>query len=421
MTSDTIRFKADTAMRKRFFHESAMSHPAKLHGGLFLEIMERYTKPGDVILDPMAGIGTALLATMYSRSVILNEMESHFLETLPKSWAIIQRNGPALGHTMGSVLIMRGDARCLPLNSADCVVTSPPYAEGLGHDAGERVIDKVKGLYNARGVKSYTRPVDAIVSSPPYAEGLGHDVGHEREIDKAKGLYNARGTESYAPDSTTNIGNQKGDAYWESMRQVYAECHRVLRPGGIMALVLKGFTRDGKYVDLPAQTQALCESLGFVKFDEWRRELWALSFWRILQKRRDPQAFDERLKYETVLAFRKLGASGLKTPSGEDVVHAGYDFQGNTAWTNGLDAVVTSPPYEGSLQGEPGIDWTKMDGGKRDMSKEPYFETRLANHSGYTRKPSKLFTEPRGRWKGDNANRKSRREPLSKADTREEP
>ena len=90
----------------------------------------------------------------------------------------------------------------------------------------------------------------------------------------------------------------------------YAECWRVLRPGGIMALVLKGFTRDGKYIDLPGQTESMLLEAGWVKHDHWRRELWALSFWRILQQRRDPAAFDTRLMYEEVLAFRKPGGTG---------------------------------------------------------------------------------------------------------------
>ena len=90
-----------------------------------------------------------------------------------------------------------------------------------------------------------------------------------------------------------------------------------------MCLVLKGFTRAGVYVDLPQQTADLCETLGFRLVDRWRRELWSLSFWRILQQRRDPAAFDERLKYEEVLAFRKPEGTG-----------------------EGVATVITSPPYE---------------------------------------------------------------------------
>ena len=473
----TIRFKNDTATRKRFFHPDSMSHPAKLHSGLFLEIMERYTSPGDTILDPMGGIGTALLAAMYGRSVILNELEAHFIEPMVKSWAKIQQHGPALGHTLGQVYIIRGDARHLPLSSADSIITSPPYESALTegkdgidrtrnkfgrkdegyinyhyegytrpsaiitsppfHDTGNAVPPKAPdGKDNGQlarlrrglgwtGGQGYTRPVDAVISSPPYEGSLQGDepsgklFDTERRVNspasgnrksKRKPLgqgytapvdaivssppYANRLADTYVDDDPqrmsyemgkakidavvssppyegslntvdngidwtkskrdgdvthwpskelgkssnpkmayadvgTNIGNQKNDAYWESMRLVFQECHRVLKPQGVMALVLKGFTRDGKYVDLPQQTADLVESLGFTLFDRWKRELWSLSFWRILQKRRDPAAFDERLMYEEVLAFRKEG-------------------QVSESLEQEVSAVITSPPWQES-------------------------------------------------------------------------
>ena len=77
-----------------------------------------------------------------------------------------------------------------------------------------------------------------------------------------------------------------------------------------MVLVLKGFVRDGKYQDLPAMTKDLVETLGFKMFDTWKRELWSLSFMRILQKKNNPKSWDDRLKFEEVLAFRKVGDGG---------------------------------------------------------------------------------------------------------------
>jgi len=159
------------------------------------------------------------------------------------------------------------------------------------------------------------------------------------------------------------------------MNEVYSECYAVLRPGGVLALVLKGFTRDGQYVDLPAQTAALCESLDFVQCDHWRRELASLSFWRILQgtdkeetviaqtrglfdvavqdvkqmKRVSNGKLDERLRFEEVLAFHKPaeGDGGC------------------------VDHVLTSPPYEGSVNTESdGIDWTKQADGRKKQ--EPH-------------------------------------------------
>ena len=127
-----------------------------------------------------------------------------------------------------------------------------------------------------------------------------------------------------------------------------------------MALVLKGFTRDGVYQDLPTQTLELCQSLGFEPVDRWRRELWSLSFWRILQKRRSPDTFDDRLNFEEVLAFRK--------PAGEG---------------QGVEAVLTSPPYEGTASsGVDGIDWTQQADGRKKQ--EPHGVG--GKPFGYTRK-----------------------------------
>ena len=207
----------------------------------------------------------------------------------------------------------------------DAIVTSPPYANRL---ADTYVDDDPQRMSYEMGKAK----IDAIVSSPPYEEAQsGGGIakkGHFNDHGLARRVYSADAMRS---DVHHNIGNLRGDAYWEAMSATYAECLRVLRPGGLMALVLKGFTRDGKYVDLPGQTQELCESLGFKHFDTWRRELWSLSFWRILQgtdkeetviahrrdmfdldvqeikrmKRVSNGKLDERLRFEEVLAFRK--------------------------------------------------------------------------------------------------------------------
>jgi len=402
-----MRLAPDKRLRDRLFVPESYSHPAKGHLGLWEAIIQKYTKPGDWIVDPMAGVGSTLIAALMGRHVICVELEQHFIEPMKASWEKM-RQTPMLGHELGKVLILRGDARCLPFgsaqdkplgNGADCVVSSPPYANRLRDEGDDQhrhwpVKDPSKYMTrytrpqgSADGIitsppwedsitaerlevppsaeqkdrqanwvkqgkgpayQGYTRPasperrpepdegprVDAVVSSPPYAEGLGHDVGRDREIDQRKKLYSARGQAAYAGPSTQNIGNLRGAAYWDAMKLVYQECHRVLKSEGIMVLVLKGFTRDGKYVDLPSDTKTLAESLGFKLFDRWARELWSLSFWRILQRRRDPEAFDERLRFEEVLAFRKLEGEGS------------------------VDAVVTSPPYEALRQ----------DGGVNDLS-----------------------------------------------------
>lgn len=339
-----FKVKNDTALRKKWFVPDAMSHPAKGHIVMWQEIIERYTKEGDWILDVMAGIGTSMVAALMGRNVICNEMEPHFIAPMVASWDKM-RQQPLLGYDVGEVVIIRGDARQLAVGSADSIVTSPPWEEsihnardnGLQPRPGDIRYDKEAGYTRKFGL-GYTRSVDAVVSSPPYANRLAvtyvdddpqrmsytmgaakidavvssppyeGSIGEHDESPDATSKNDSRGIherQGYALNGGQNIGNLKNDAYWEAMEAVYRECWRVLKPGGVMALVLKGFTRDGKYVDLPGQTQEMCERLGFTLFDHWKRELWGLSFWRILQKRRDPAAFDERLQFEEILAFRK--------------------------------------------------------------------------------------------------------------------
>jgi len=120
-----LKLKPDASLRRKFMVPESIAHPAKMHCGLLLEIVERYTKPGDWILDPMGGSGTTLLAALSGRNVVCVEMESHFITPMRASWAKMRQQA-MLGHTLGQVLILQGDARCLPLGRADVVVTSPP-------------------------------------------------------------------------------------------------------------------------------------------------------------------------------------------------------------------------------------------------------------------------------------------------------
>ena len=355
----TMKFRPDTALRKRLYVAESMAHPAKAHLAMMQAIIEKYTVAGDTVLDPMAGIGSTLIAALMGTNVICVEMETHFVEPMRKSWEKMRQH-PMLGCELGSVEIYQGDARDLRwLWPVDAVITSPPYEivtaklgdfktsndrtgtakrlarETVGYTRPSAIItsppyessevgggltsggphEKKQVLRQKGEWSGYTRKVDAVVTSPPWEDKTAmQDMDwireHDPEIPHHVGTQEFQKTHmrKNLPDYqgvAENIGNLRSDAYWSAMKQVYQECHRILKPGGVLALVLKGFTRDGQYVDLPAQTQELVESLGFQKFDHWRRELWSLSFWRILQRRRDPTAFDERLKFEEVLAFSK--------------------------------------------------------------------------------------------------------------------
>ena len=117
-------FGSDLHLRNRWFLPESMSHPAKLHLGLLHWLIERYTKPGDTIADPMAGIGSILYSATLQRSVIAREIEPRWLE-------IAHRNAAHIYHEAGLFVspmnVSQHNAREPWDFQADHIIFSPPY------------------------------------------------------------------------------------------------------------------------------------------------------------------------------------------------------------------------------------------------------------------------------------------------------
>ncbi|GAI73040.1 unnamed protein product, partial [marine sediment metagenome] len=128
-------------------------------------IVERYTKPGEVILDPMAGSGTLMLGCMLGRNVVLVELEGKFCKMCRGNWEIVKMH-PQLGYQMGWCQVIQGDARQLGELLVDKCIFSPPYA------GAEQFLDKE--WINREQPRPHRPQVDKIVTSPPYAEA--HDA-----------------------------------------------------------------------------------------------------------------------------------------------------------------------------------------------------------------------------------------------------
>jgi DNA modification methylase len=194
-----IEFSSDTTHRKQWFRGCSFSHPAKLHLSLQMYLIEHYTKPGDTILDPMAGSGTVLVACALGRHVIAVELEQKFVDMQQANWEKIKSLGAMLGFTMGQATIIQGDARQLDNVLADCAIFSPPYAEQKGKGFTKKQIQKA-GLIQRRTYtnKSFTGDtncgntngqisnlpygsISAVISSPPHGNRLSDDVCKDKD------------------------------------------------------------------------------------------------------------------------------------------------------------------------------------------------------------------------------------------------
>jgi len=252
------------------------AHPGKMLPALARRIVETYSDPGHLVVDPMCGIGTTLIeATELGRRAIGLEIEPR--------WAGLAAANAA--HVLGegaSVEMRVGDARRL--------------TEDLADVAGR---------------------VDLVVTSPPYA----CDVG---TINKSAWLAGAsmcdRDSLNYS-ESPTNLGRARGEEYLESMAGVYAGCYDLLRPGGLLVTVTKNLRRAGRCLDLAGATVDLATAAGFRYHQHVIALLCALrgeglvarpSFWQLSHTRRARASGQPAhlVVHEDVLVFIKGASRG---------------------------------------------------------------------------------------------------------------
>jgi tRNA G10 N-methylase Trm11 len=323
---------------------------------LQLWLIEHYTKPGDWILDPMAGSGTLLVACSLSRNVILTELEDKFVQIQHDNWKRVQEVGCELGHMMGKAVILQGDARRLPellvdtiitsppygnrlsddvvndgdpqrmsyrQSLADCIITSPPYTNRM--DGGNQLQDGFVPYSGEPDGWFTTRPkdnignlpygqIDAVITSPPYEHQM-HRNSDEGKVEQIKAINPSHYVEHSQPviaamysPSAENIGNLKADDYLSQMFLIYRQCHRVLKPDGLIVLVLKNFIRDKQIVRLDEDTIKLCEQAGFELTERHYRKITQQSFWRVIYRQKYPDA--PVLDREDILVFKKCPPHG---------------------------------------------------------------------------------------------------------------
>jgi len=202
----------------RYLPES-FTHPGKMLPELARRIVTAYSHPGQLVLDPMCGIGTTLLeAAALDRRVIGVDVEDRWARI-----AIANCEHALNPRQQRNVEVVTADARQLPATLAnlagtvDLIVVSPPYACTVG-------------------------------TLDPSRWNTGRDLCDQSTLN-----YGASG----------NLGHARGRVYEHAMAAIYAGCFEVLRPGGMLVTVTKNTRHKGQLFDLAGLTRELCEQVGF--------------------------------------------------------------------------------------------------------------------------------------------------------------
>ena len=277
---------------KRYLPESNR-HPGKMLPALARRAVEDYSDPGDLILDPMCGIGTTLVeASRLGRRAFGIELEPR--------WAQLAIGNLDHLHAEDS----RARARA-------------HVAEGDARELGRLLTVEGRALLEARsGVRPIASgAVNLVLTSPPYACELA-DVRTENKV-RGGGPLRRPDTTNYSRDRR-NLGHARGSRYLEAMAPIYRACASVLKPGGFMVCVTKDMRSagGGALRNLSGETIELCESAGLTY---WQRVIGLLatvrddelvmrpSFWQTLHARRRRANGDRTqvVAHEDVLVFRK--------------------------------------------------------------------------------------------------------------------
>ncbi|MFH1627493.1 MAG: DNA methyltransferase [Pseudomonadota bacterium] len=260
----------------------AFSHPAKFAPGLIRRIYQHcleqgYVRKGETIVDPFGGIGAGgIMAAYAGLSWIGVELETKFVTLAIENFEMHKYPCSRMGYPQPAII--QGDSRRLSqvLQEADLIATSPPFVDCLHQTEGGMLTPHQRADHgrneNAASVlaRDYgTTPgqiggmkagdVGAVVTSPPY-EGTELQGGPTKDgqgYTGGKRCFNEYGI------TDGQIGAEKSESYWQAVADVYRECWKILKPGGVIVVVLKSYIKQGRRVPLPMQTLKLLIHLGF--------------------------------------------------------------------------------------------------------------------------------------------------------------
>lgn len=192
--------------------KNVLRHPAKFPETLAQEFIEFFTKPGQVVLDPMAGTGSALVAALRAGR------HSYGIELNP-GYADIARQ----------------------------IVTDERAA--LGEAAAGLRAEVITG--NAAAIAEHAAAarlpvIDYVVTSPPY-----WDMLHARGAETQKKRRTAPSLDVFYSDDPNDLGNVHDyDEFVERLAAIYEALQPYLRPKAYLTIIVKNVKKGGKIYPL---------------------------------------------------------------------------------------------------------------------------------------------------------------------------
>ncbi|HPT68290.1 MAG TPA: DNA methyltransferase [Bacillota bacterium] len=237
----------------------------KVHGamkppGLMAEIVSFFTKKGELVLDPFAGVGGTLLgAQMAGRRAVGIELNP--------AWVAVYRRiqGEFSLGEQGPVRGGAGRPITAPMLTGDCLELLARFP--AGHFA-------------------------AIITDPPY--GCKHRVGFKKETNFA--MFN--------PKAREDFGNAQDFAeYYVLMERFGREAYRLLPKGRYLVMLIGDRYQKGEYLPLGVRVAEVMQRVGF----RWKgtRIWWNQATQRPLRPYAVKRCFIPNIQHQNLIILRK--------------------------------------------------------------------------------------------------------------------
>lgn len=242
-------------------HDLRKRHGGNKPPGLMADLIRLFTKPGELVLDPFAGVGGTLLGAAASGRRALG------IEINPE-WAGVYRE-----------VCRRENLEPFPVETGDALRVVPELVERLGEGfAGFIATDPPYGL-------NFERTMCA-----PAAKGraASHPL---RRTDLAR-FSEIEGDLSRSVDF---------ESFFARLGEVFARLLPAVKPGGYAAVILRNAYQQGRYIQVAAEAARRAEAAGWRLKGEF---IWYVPGTR-LRPYGYPKAFVPNIAHQNVLVLRR--------------------------------------------------------------------------------------------------------------------
>ncbi len=214
--------RTSRAQRAGRYLPTSGRHPAKMLPAIAAQAIATYTQPGDLVLDPMCGVGTTLVEAVHQgRDAIGIEYEPDWAEHARANLALARAQ-----HAPGRGEVICGDGR-------HTATLADPAVRGLAA---------------------------LVLTSPPYGASL------HGQVVARQGHGIAKSHNRYSTDRA-NLAHQNLPALLAGFTAILTETAALLRPGGFVAVTARPWREAGYLIDLPTAVFDCGRAAGLIPYE----------------------------------------------------------------------------------------------------------------------------------------------------------